>query len=118
MQNVADEILVVDTGSIDSTVDIAKRLGAKVVYHEWRDDFSEARYFALDQASSEWVFQLDADETLSESSQRVHELVDLKDMDGFYFEIVNANNPSDLHRAVSHKSNRMFKRRGGRLTSP
>jgi len=59
-----DEIVVVDTGSQDRTVTIARDFGAKVFAFEWCDDFSAARNFAKSKASGEWIFQIDADEEL------------------------------------------------------
>ncbi|MEE2903522.1 MAG: glycosyltransferase [Myxococcota bacterium] len=60
----ADEIVVVDTGSTDKTVEIAKAHGAKVSYFEWCNDFSAARNETLRCASGQWVIILDADERL------------------------------------------------------
>jgi tetratricopeptide (TPR) repeat protein len=57
-----DELIVVDTGSTDRTVEIAHDLGAKVSYFEWCDSFSKARNETLRQSSGEWVAILDADE--------------------------------------------------------
>ncbi|MEA3279297.1 MAG: glycosyltransferase [Thermodesulfobacteriota bacterium] len=62
---VVDEMIIVDTGSIDRTKDIAKLFGAKVYDFEWNDDFSEARNFSLSKAAGEWIFVLDADEVVS-----------------------------------------------------
>jgi tetratricopeptide (TPR) repeat protein len=59
-----NEMVVVDTGSSDSTMDIAKKEGAKVYKTEWKDDFSLARNTALQYCSCEWILQLDADERL------------------------------------------------------
>lgn len=56
------EVIVVDTGSLDRTRAVAEELGAKVFDFAWRDDFSEARNVALEQASGRWVFWLDADD--------------------------------------------------------
>ncbi len=64
---VVDEIIIVDTGSIDRTADVATVFGAKVYHYTWANDFSAARNFALAQATGELVFVLDADEVLSES---------------------------------------------------
>jgi len=61
---VADEIVVVDTGSTDRTPEIARRHGAKVVFHPWGDDFSEVRNISLGHATGDWVLVLDADERL------------------------------------------------------
>ena len=57
-----DELVVVDTGSDDDTVKIAQSYGARVLFHPWREDFSEARNFALEALTADWVVFLDADE--------------------------------------------------------
>ncbi len=57
-----DEIVIVDTGSIDDTVDVAKKAGAKVLNYEWINDFSDAKNFALDNCTGDWIIFLDADE--------------------------------------------------------
>ena len=62
---VVDEIVIVDTGSTDRTKEIAKTFGAKVYDFEWTDDFSEARNLSLAKATGNWIFVLDADETIS-----------------------------------------------------
>ena len=57
----ADELIVVDTGSTDGTVEIAESFGAKVFTFEWQDDFAAARNFAKAQATGEWIYSIDAD---------------------------------------------------------
>lgn len=59
-----DEIVVVDTGSQDQTIEIARRYGSSVYEFPWCDDFSAARNYALDQLTSDFVLILDADERL------------------------------------------------------
>lgn len=59
------EIIVVDTGSTDDTVAIARALGAKVHSFRWVDDFSAARNESLHHATGDWIFWLDADDRLS-----------------------------------------------------
>jgi len=56
------EQIVVDTGSTDKTVEIAKEMGAKVYNFSWIDDFSAAKNFAIQQAKGNWIAFLDADE--------------------------------------------------------
>jgi glycosyltransferase involved in cell wall biosynthesis len=70
-----DEMIVVDTGSTDRTVEIAKEHGARVFHFPWCDDFSAARNESLRHATSEWVFWMDADDTLpAESGRKLREL--------------------------------------------
>ena len=59
-----DEIVVVDGGSSDRTVEIARAAGARVVSHEWRG-FGAQRNVALDHATGDWVLEVDADERVS-----------------------------------------------------
>ena len=57
-----DELVVVDTGSNDETVNVAKKYGAKVEHYIWNSDFSAARNYALAQANGDWVIFPDADQ--------------------------------------------------------
>jgi glycosyltransferase involved in cell wall biosynthesis len=68
VKDIADEIVIVDTGSTDSTKNIAELYGAKVYDFNWVDDFSAARNFALQKSTGNWILYLDADERLTESS--------------------------------------------------
>jgi len=62
----ADEILVVDSGSVDRTVDLAQNLGVRVIEAGWRG-YAAQKNWAADQASHDWILSLDADEALSEA---------------------------------------------------
>ena len=70
MLNFADEIVVVDTGSTDNTVEIARAFTDKVYFFAWRDDFSQARNYAIGKATCEYVMWLDADDILSDDARR------------------------------------------------
>lgn len=65
VKNVVDEIVVLDTGSVDRTPQIAQRFGAKVHHFQWCNDFSAARNEALQYVTGDWILVLDADEILS-----------------------------------------------------
>ncbi|MDD3946370.1 MAG: glycosyltransferase [Clostridia bacterium] len=78
-----DEIIIVDTGSTDRTVGIAKSFGARIYYHSWQDDFSLHRNQSISYAKGRWIFIIDADEEYSGSSQRsLREEVALADKRG------------------------------------
>src|SRR3954447_9494662 len=61
-----DEILIVDSGSIDRTVELAQNLGARVIEAGWRG-YSGQKNWAAEQAAHDWILSLDADEALSEA---------------------------------------------------
>ncbi len=65
-----DEMIVVDTGSRDDSVAIAKQAGARVLSYTWTHDFAAARNFALAATKAEFVLQLDADEELAKGSAK------------------------------------------------
>ena len=71
----ADEIVVVDTGSVDETVSEVKKFTQNVYFFKWCDDFSAARNFAFEKATSELVMWLDADDVITdENCKKILEL--------------------------------------------
>ncbi len=70
IKDVADEIIVVDTGSTDRTPEIVKEYTDKLYFHEWQNDFSEARNYSLKFPTCEWVLIYDADEEVSETFKK------------------------------------------------
>lgn len=76
IRSVADEIVIVDTGSTDRTVEIAKSYGAKVYHHPWEHDFSKHRNQSISYATCDWILQIDADERLQpESAARLKQIL-------------------------------------------
>lgn len=68
IRDVADEIVIVDTGSTDRTVAIAESFGARVYHHPWENDFSKHRNQSLSYATGDWILIIDADEKLDAAS--------------------------------------------------
>lgn len=70
-----DELVVVDTGSVDDTVTIAESYGARVEHFEWCDDYAAARNYAETFATGDYVFWIDGDETLVAGHELIREIV-------------------------------------------
>jgi glycosyltransferase involved in cell wall biosynthesis len=87
---VADEIILVDTGSTDRTVEIARKYTDKVYYHPWNDNFSEARNQAMSYATGDWILTIDADEELAaEDIPNVLEAAHDAGIDAIIAQVVN-----------------------------
>lgn len=63
-----DEMVIIDTGSVDKTVQVAEARGAKVYHFPWIDNFSAARNESIEKATGDWVFWMDADDVLVQST--------------------------------------------------
>ncbi len=101
MINIADEIIIVDTGSTDKTVEIAKSYGAKVFSHKWNDDFSEARNVSLEKATKDWIIVLDGDEVLpQEDGKKLKHLINTTSMEALYLRLENIVDNKSLGDAV------------------
>ncbi len=68
IETLADQIVIVDTGSTDATIEIAKRFNAEIHHFDWIDDFAAARNESIKYATGDWVLWIDADERLSQDS--------------------------------------------------
>jgi glycosyltransferase involved in cell wall biosynthesis/2-polyprenyl-3-methyl-5-hydroxy-6-metoxy-1,4-benzoquinol methylase len=62
---IESELIIVDTGSTDNTVEIAKEFTDKVYFHQWNNNFSEMRNITIKYANGEWFFYIDGDEVVS-----------------------------------------------------
>ncbi|QHT63569.1 glycosyltransferase family 2 protein [Paenibacillus lycopersici] len=110
VQGLADEIVVIDTGSADGTIGIAQAFGARVVRAAWVDDFAAARNAGLDAARTIWVLVLDADEWLDagESRSGLRRLLREAEEDGLSVVIENRYGRQE-HEALSHEALRLFR---------
>lgn len=86
-----NEIVVVDTGSTDNTMAVARKLGAKVYSLPWQDDFSKARNFALSKAKGDWLILLDADEYFTaKTAGNIRQVIrQAQQADAFLIQMVN-----------------------------
>lgn len=90
IKDLADEIVVVDMESSDKTVEVAKKLGAKVFTHEPLEYVEPARNFGISKASSDWILILDPDEEISETlSKKIKEVIKIDEVD--YYRIPRKN---------------------------
>ena len=91
IQAVADEIVVIDTGSEDRSVEISESFGAKIFRYKWNNDFAAAKNFAKKQATGDWILQIDADEELfPEDQNKVREFIQQSRCDGAFVAFQNS----------------------------
>ncbi|MGL6107249.1 tetratricopeptide repeat-containing glycosyltransferase family 2 protein [Romboutsia sp.] len=99
--DVVDEIILVDTGSSDKTIEVAKSYGAKVFFRKWDNDFSAARNKSLDMATHEWILVIDCDEVLAENSKgKLREIVTDDTQEAFGIDIVNIINGVESYASI------------------
>ena len=83
LHSFVDEIVIVDTGSDDNTVDIARKYDAQVYYFNWIDDFSAARNESLRHAKGDWILYVDADEVVDAvNAAKIRQVISQKDIMG------------------------------------
>jgi tetratricopeptide (TPR) repeat protein len=110
IQGIVDEIIVVDTGSNDRTIEIAGSFGARVSQFEWRDDFAAARNESLKFATGEWILWIDADEELTpDSRSSVERAIVRPQFGGFAIEITNFTDDDSDDALYVHRPIRLFR---------
>jgi predicted SAM-dependent methyltransferase/glycosyltransferase involved in cell wall biosynthesis len=96
----ADEIVIVDTGSVDNSVEIAKKYTDKIFHFKWIDDFSAARNFSFSKCTCDWIQWCDADDyIMTEDIRRIKEL-DLTDWDMVVMDYVYARDEYGNDKSV------------------
>lgn len=100
------EQIVVDTGSADRTVELAKKMGAKVFSVEWTEDFAAAKNYAIDRAEGDWIVFLDADEYMAEKDAGklpdVFDQLSCKGYDGITALLHNLDDAGQVFSSCSH----------------
>lgn len=110
IEDIASEIIVVDTGSIDNSLLIARGYTDRIYSYKWKDDFSSARNFCLDKAQGDWILVLDGDEEVDRKClDLLNKLIQDQDIDA-YFVTIN-NNPENTQElmAISDLQPRLFR---------
>lgn len=88
IKDYVDEIIIVDTGSTDRTVEIANDFGAKVFIHPWEGNFSKARNYSLKYATCDWILILDADHELEKAdAHKLSETIKDKEANYVFFRV-------------------------------
>jgi tetratricopeptide (TPR) repeat protein len=107
-----DEIVIVDTGSTDRTVEIARSYGAKVIEQPWTGSFSEARNTSFEHATTDWIIYLDADEVLvGDDVKRLRALTGRVWREAFYLALTSFTGEAGDGGAVINSALRMFRNR-------
>jgi tetratricopeptide (TPR) repeat protein len=107
-----DEMVIVDTGSTDATVEIARSFGARVIFHEWTGSFAEARNVSFEAANGDWLLCLDADEVLvDEDRPLLRALTGRTWREAFYLSETNYTGDLEDGTAVTHNALRVFRNR-------
>lgn len=107
-----DEIVIVDTGSSDRTVEIAESFGARVLHFPWNGSFADARNVGLDAATGDWIIYLDADEhVVPEDAAQLRELTTRTWREAYYVVLTNYTGGDEAGSAVSDLQLRMWRNR-------
>ena len=114
VKDIVDEIVVVDTGSKDKTVEIAEGLDARVIHTKWEDDFSKARNTAIDNAKCDWILFLDADEVVKrEDVGKIRPLLNDDTVEAYMFKFINYGGDSISSGLTSiHYNFKLFRNNG------
>ncbi len=108
------ELIIIDTGSKDKTVEVAKEYTSKVYFHKWNNHFSNMRNISISYAKGEWIFIIDADERLDniESFIKIMESKKPNKFNTIFLQVKNLNDANDEKQFVSNMSPRLFKNDG------
>lgn len=111
VKDVADQIIIVDTGSTDRTVDIAGEYTQHVYRHPWEDDFAKHKNQSLSYATRDWILVIDADEELLADRSQVRCKLNHLTADAVAARIINKNSGSG--KDIFFDSMRFFKNHRG-----
>lgn len=102
IKDIADEIIVIDTGSSDTTINIAKKFGAIIVKKTWEYDFAKARNHYIEIARGKWILSIDADERLDPKGAAIIRNLITRKVDEICAYSFKFHNYTDKDKAVKH----------------
>ncbi|AGY77269.1 tetratricopeptide repeat-containing glycosyltransferase [Clostridium autoethanogenum] len=112
INNLDSELIIVDTGSTDKTVEIAKKYTDKVYFHKWNNNFSEIRNVVLSYCIGDWFFYVDGDEILEECESLINffKSQEYKNYDSAAIYIKNISDLNDETNYSIFSALRLFKK--------
>lgn len=119
VKDIVNQMVIVDTGSTDKTIEIAKSFGADIYHFEWCDDFSAARNESIKYAAMDWILWMDADERLDPNSvSELKRCIQAKEKPLYYKVMIRSTmdddrliHDSDAHRLFSNHYGIRFQNR-------
>lgn len=114
VMDVVDEIIIVDTGSTDKTIEICQSFQATIERYEWNGSFAEARNYSLEKATGDWIIWLDADEELDETDRhKLHEGTHFNVYDVITLHLINYyGDQIDKNKTTDVAHTRLFRNNG------
>lgn len=112
LENLDSELVIVDTGSTDRTIDICRRYTSKVFCYKWNNDFAEARNEIIKHCRGDWYFSIDADEVI-ENSKDIIEFFKNREYKKYNSAVIKLKNLEDLNDSSKYTFTdlpRLFKR--------
>lgn len=110
VRDAVDEIVIVDTGSTDRSVEIAESFGARVLHERWQGDFAAPRNTGIEAATGDWILVLDADEELIDGG-RIRDLLHDDAIEGYCLREVNFIGEERGIESVVNSAFRLFRNR-------
>ncbi len=113
IKDIVDEIIVVDTGSNDGTIEIAKKYGARIFDYPWDGSFANARNYSIRQAACDWILLPDADERfIAEDKDKLFQFLRNEELDGAFFTIYNYVGEGGGTNYTLHNAFRLLRNNG------
>ncbi len=114
LKNIDSELVIVDTGSKDKTVEISNEYTDKIYFHEWENDFSRMRNKTISYAKGNWIFIIDADEEITDCNNIIRFLKSSKNnkFQTGLLDVKSIQNLSDDSQYAMLKSPRLFRNDG------